>query len=50
MATSTFERQIELKSPELVNKLKKLMSDEKLITPISHVRYSRNGQDRGKNY
>lgn len=48
MATSTFERKIEISSPESLEKLAKILSDTSQHKPISAAPYSKADRDRGE--
>lgn len=48
MATSTFERRIEISSPDSLEKLANILSDENKTKPISAAPYSKVDRDRGE--
>ncbi len=48
MATSTFERKIEITDPEAVARLAKLMSDETPSNPISRRPFAKEERDRSE--
>lgn len=48
MATSTFERKIEIKSPEAIARLTRIMSDETPGNPISRRPFSQDERDRSE--
>lgn len=48
MATSTFERKIELNSPEAVVRLAKIMSDETPRKPLTVRSFSQEERDRSE--
>ena len=47
MATSTFERKLEIKNPEYARKLIALMEDERPVKPISDHPYTDAERERG---
>ena len=47
MATSTFDRKIEITDPESVKKLMYIMSDDAQSSPLSERPYSETDRERG---
>lgn len=48
MATSTFERRIEISSPDSLEKLANILSDTSKIKPVSAAPYTKADRDRGE--
>ena len=47
MAVSTFERKIEINTPESIRKLATILSDDTEAKPISVAPFSKKDRDRG---
>ena len=48
MATSTFERKIEINTPESLSRLATILSDDTKTKPISVPPYTKEDRDRGE--